>query len=85
MNVPVNGIHVTALIDTGSTHTLISKALYHKLPRFAPLTAAPRLISITDDEIPTLGSTIVRVASVATPVVVCHDLQVPLLLGADVL
>lgn len=83
--IPVNGVHTEALVDSGASYTLLSRVLYDRLPRLTPLSMAPRLVSITGHEIPTQGVCTVKIASLAMQVVVCQNLDVSLLIGADML
>ena len=75
---------VKALVDTGSTHTLVNKNIYHKLPKLTPLYAAPKLHSVTNHELPVLGACTVKIAGLPTEVIVCESLGVELLLGTNV-
>ena len=81
----VNGIQTTALIDTGSSYTLLSHKLYNRLPRITAIGRAPRLLSITGHELATVGSCHVKLGTFPAQVIICEDLAVDLLLGADVL
>ena len=81
----VNTGHTTALIDSGSAYTLLSTALYNRLPRITTLYACARLISITGHELVTRGSCYVKLGAQPAQVIVCDDLGVDLLVGADVL
>ena len=74
----VNGLKVSAIIDSGSTYTLLSKAVYHRLPRLTPLGAVPRLLSITGHELSTLGMCYVRLGAQTAQVIVCSDVEVDL-------
>ena len=46
-----------ALIDTGASRTLVSSMVSDKLPNLPPLSPAPRLVSVTGDDVPVLGET----------------------------
>ena len=81
----VSGVQTNALIDTGSTHTLISTSLFSKIPQQLPLSRAPRLLSASGDAIQAIGSTIVMIARQPLYAVVCQKLGIDLLLGANVL
>ena len=74
-----------ALIDSGSTYTLISKALYNRLPKYIPLTGAPRVRSLTGELVPIVGQGIVRIEGVAVSVLVASDLDYDVYIGADLL
>ena len=75
------GYQITALVDTGSTHTLLDSALY---PRLSPLESAPRVRSLTDQELPIKGQCTISILGTTTSVLVCERLEVDLLLGTDV-
>lgn len=81
----VCGIRVTALVDTGSTHTLISSSLYNRMPKLTPLYTAPKLQSITNHELPVRGACTVKIAGLPTEVLVCENLGVDLLIGSNLL
>lgn len=83
--IPVNGVRARALIDSGSTYTLISSELYNKLPRLTPLSVAPTMLSVTNHEVPTIGACLVRIASQIVQAVVCTNLDIDVLIGADLL
>jgi transposase InsO family protein len=85
VSIPVNGIDTYALIDTGSTHTLLSHSVFSKFHRKPLLLDAPRLLSASGDQIPTAGITTVTIANRPQSVVICHGLGMDLLLGADTL
>ena len=85
VRIPVHGIQTEGLVDTGSTYTLLDSSLYNRLPRRLPLQPAPRLLSISGDEVPTVGATIVFLAHRPQRVIVCPNLGIGLLLGVDVL
>ena len=76
-------MQVDALVDTGSTHTIINSCIYNRFPRLTPLFPAPKLQSITQHTLPLLGSCIVRLAGRPAEVLVCDKLGVDLLIGAD--
>lgn len=84
IDISVNGISTRALIDTGSSFTLLDYEVFSRLPRKQPLLPAPRLLSISGDELLTIGSTIVNLAQPQS-VIVCRNLGIELLLGTDVL
>ena len=77
------GVQVHALIDTGSTHTLIDASVYNSLPRLTPLYAAPKLVSLTNHELPIRGACTVKLAGLPTEVLVCESLGTDLLIGSD--
>ena len=79
----IAGIQTTALIDTGSTHTIVKRAVYDKLPKLTPLYKAPILTSITDHELPIQGACTVKLAGKVTEVLICETLGVDALLGAN--
>jgi len=79
----VNGIRVTALLDTGSTHTLVHNRIYNQMPKLTPLYAAPTLRSITHHELPIRGACVVKIAGIPTEVLVCESLGVDLLIGSN--
>ena len=83
VNIDIAGIQVQALVDPGSTHTLISDHLYNRLPRLTPLYPAPRLQSASNDDMCLKGICTVKISGIPTDVVVCPDLQVDLLLGTN--
>ena len=72
-----------ALVDTGSTHTLLNSSVYNRLPRLTPLFPAPKLQSITKHILPVRGSCVLRLAGRPIDVVVCDQLGVDLLIGSD--
>lgn len=79
----VCGVQTTALIDTGSTHTLIDASVYKRLPRLTPLYLAPKLVSLSNHELPIRGACTVRLAGLVIEVLVCESLGVDLLIGSD--
>lgn len=79
----VCGIQITALVDTGSTHTLVNSTTYNRLPKLTPLYAAPRLHSITNHELPVRGACTLKIAGIPTEVLVCESLGVELLIGSN--
>ena len=80
----IEGIQVNALIDTGSTHTLITSQLYHRLPRLTPLGPAPKLQSITGHSLPTKGTCVVRIGDIYSEVIVVEQMDsADLLIGVD--
>ena len=79
----MNGIQVDALVDTGSTHTIVNSCIYDRLPRLTPLFPAPKLQSITKHVLPVRGSCCIRLANRPVDVIVCDNLGVDLLIGAD--
>lgn len=79
----VLGVQTTALIDTGSTHTLIDASVYNRLPRLTPLYIAPKLVSLSNHELPIRGACTISLAGFPTRVLVCESLGVDLLIGAD--
>ena len=83
VHLDVSGTPVTALIDTGSTHTIVNSSLYHKLPRLTPLLPAPRIQSITNHSLPIQGKTTLKICGQAVEVLVCEGLGVDLLVGAN--
>ena len=86
VKLPVNGCQTQALLDTGSSHTLIDYSYYSaNIPCKRPLTPPPRLLSVSGDELSVVGRTIVTLAGRLVNIVVCSDLPVPLLIGIDVL
>ena len=85
INLPVNGINALALIDTGSNYTLISTSLYQRLPKLTPLTAAPRLLSVTGHDLHTTGSCVVKLASLPVQAIVTDGLPTDVLIGMDLL
>ncbi|ELT87454.1 hypothetical protein CAPTEDRAFT_198828 [Capitella teleta] len=68
---PVNGCQTRALLHTGSTHTLIDHSFFSTLPQKHPLTSPPRLLSISGDELQTVGHTLVTLAGRLVNAVVC--------------
>jgi hypothetical protein len=82
---PVNGCQTRALLDTGSTHTLIDHSFFSTLPRKHPLTSPPRLLSVSGDELQTVGHTLITLAGRLVNAVVCRGLGFNLLIGSDVL
>ena len=85
IKIPVSGINMTALCDTGSTHTLIDQSMYMKLPRLTPLHAAPRVQSLTNEDLPLVGACAIKLAEHPCEVLVCENLGVDVLLGMNVL
>lgn len=79
----LNGMQVDALVDTGSTHTIVNYCIYQHLPRLTPLYAAPRVQSITNHELPIRGACTVRIGGIPTEVLVCDSLGVDLLIGSN--
>jgi len=79
------GLQLYTLCDTGSTHTLIDYNVYQKLPRLTPLYAAPRVQSLTGDDLPLVGACVLKVAGQTHEVLVCRDLGIEFLLGMNVL
>lgn len=79
----VCGVRVTALVDTGSTHTLVNSNVYNRLPKLTPLYAAPQIQSITNHELPLRGACTLKIAGIPTEVLVCDTLGVDLLIGAN--
>ena len=76
---------MTALSDTGSTHTLIDKKVYDKIPHLSPLYPAPRVQSLTHDDLPVKGACTLKIAGKHYEVLVCKNLGVDVLLGMNVL
>jgi hypothetical protein len=81
----INGVQVTALIDTGSTHTLVNTDIFNRLPRLSPLCVnnVPRLSSITHHELPVKGTCTVQLAGRPVSVTICDNLGVDVLIGTD--
>ena len=81
----LNGLQVNALIDTGSTHTIVNSHIYRKLPRLTPLRIhdVPKLTSITNHELPVRGSCSLNIAGRPVDVTICDNLGVDLLIGTD--
>jgi transposase InsO family protein len=81
----LKGVQVIALIDTGSTHTLVNSTIYHQLPRLTPLRTdkLPALTSITNHKLIVRGICTLNIAGCPVDVTVCDDLGVDVLLGAD--
>jgi predicted aspartyl protease len=78
-------VQVTALIDTGSTHTLVNTEVYYRLPRLSLLCTSniPRLSSITHHVLPVKGTCTVSLAGRTVDVTVCDQLGIDVLIGAD--
>jgi len=74
---------VDALVDTGSTHTLINSSVYNRLPRLTPMFPAPKLQSITKHVLPVRGLCQLRIAGRPVDVIVCDQLGIDLLIGSD--
>lgn len=85
VKIPIHGIQSNALIDTGSTHTLIDCTLYSRLKQRQPLQLASRLQSTTGSELCTVGMSFITLADHPQLVIVCQLLGVDLLLGSDFL
>ncbi len=83
VHLDINGMQVTPLINTGSTHTLMETAVYKRLPRLTPLYATQPLQSISGHELPIRGACVVRIGNLPTEVLVCESLGVELLIGAN--
>jgi len=79
----IRGIQATALVDTGSTHTLIDSSVYYRLPRLTPMYSAPILVSLTNHELPIRGACTLSLAGFPCEVLICDSLGVDLLIGAD--
>ena len=81
----IHGLQVNALIDTGSTHTIINTHIYHKLPRLTPLRIhnVPRLTSITHHELPVRGSCTLSISGHPVDATICDNLGVDMLIGTD--
>ena len=84
MEIDVGGHCLTALIDTGSTHTLISSQAYHQLPQLGPLQPAPRLQALTGHEGPLEGRGCVPLGGRPIRTRLCPTLEVDMIIGADV-
>ena len=85
VRVSVNGLQQEALVDTGSTTTLMSSRLYDKLPHICPLGAGPTIYGLGRQELEVRGATMVRIGDVTHKVVVLKEMEYPLLLGVDFL
>jgi hypothetical protein len=85
ITINIKGVQVVALIDTGSTHTLVNTSTYHRLPRLTPLRTnnLPSLTSITNHRLLVRGICTLNIAGCPVDVTVCDDLGVDVLLGAD--
>ncbi|ELT89400.1 hypothetical protein CAPTEDRAFT_194287 [Capitella teleta] len=77
------GVQTTALVDTGSTHTLIDVIIYNRLPRLTPMHPAPKLVSITNHPLPIRGARTICLVGLPIEVLVCESLGIDLLIGAD--
>ena len=75
---------MTALSDTGSTHTLIDKKVYDKIPHLSPLYPAPRVQPLIRN-LPLKGACTLKIAGKPYEVLVCKNLGVDVLLGMNVL
>lgn len=86
IHIHIKGLNVclVALIDTGSTDTLINENVYNKLGSRTPLYKAPLVQSITNHYLPITGACIVNIFGQPIEVLVCKDLGVDVLLGANV-
>ena len=85
INIAVNGVKVVALVDSGSSHTLLDFSVYVKLPRLTAMQPAPLLLSLTGNEVDTKGVTTVKIAGRLVDAVICNNLGVDLLIGIDFL
>lgn len=73
-----------ALVDTGSTHMLISTYLYTCLPRVTPLYDTPSVQSITGHDLFVRGTSVVQIGGLMMEVLLFQRLGgVDLLIGAN--
>ncbi len=83
----VNGICVTALLDTGASISIISDQLWRLLK--TPLLADseyPTVVSVTGEQLKILGATVLPIENcISSKVLIVHKLKTPLLIGADLL
>ncbi len=75
VHLDINGMQVTPLINTGSTHTLMETAVYKRLPRLTPLYATQPLQSIFEHELPIKGACVVCIGNLRTEVLVVNRLE----------
>ena len=52
---------------------MIDYNIYTQLPRYTPLCPAPRLLSLSNHELPIKGACTVRLAGTPANVIVCHS------------
>ena len=81
----IAGVEMTVLSDTGSTHTLIDEDQYSRIPHLTPLYQAPRVQSLTHEDLPLKGACVLKIANQHHEVLVCKNLGIDLLLGMNVL
>lgn len=73
-----------SLVDTGRTHTLVSKELFIRLPHVTMLCVAPRVQSITGHRLAVCGTCIVKIGGLQTEVLISENLDgIDLLVGAN--
>ena len=83
VNISISGIQTEALIDPGSTHTLISNNLYKKLPKLTPLYAGPNLQAANDSDMQVMGACTIKVVNTPLEVVVCSNMRGDMILGTN--
>ena len=85
----VHGFPILSLIDTGAARSLMSKEIWEKIKlrqcRVDELTPADLLVTVTGDEIKTLGKTKIAILGKIVSFYVTEDSSHDILLGADAL
>ena len=85
----IHGFPILSLIDTGACRSLISKEIWEKIKlrqcRVDELIPAETLVTLTGDEIKTLGKTKIAILGKIVNFYVVEDSSHDILLGADAL
>ena len=81
----INGVPARALLDTGSTHSMIDEAFYERVFSKPPEQPAPTIRSLSGHALPIQGTIIIPIFGREVKMVVCTDLGSDILLGADAL
>lgn len=86
MSLCCGGIKTPALIDTGASRTLIDSRVSDKIRNLPPFAHAPRMVSISGDDLEVQGETFVPIGNHRLMrVIVVKNLNTPLIIGADAL
>ena len=73
----VHGVNMYALLDTGSSRSLMTYAAYNRLPFLPEIVPTVVIYGVTGTPLDTVGECTVNICNVNVDVIIVHDLQGP--------
>ena len=84
VRIDIAGLQSWALLDTGSTCTIITHDCYQKIPRYTPLSSTPiQITGITDNAMPVKGQCTVSICGFPVRSYVVDHMDQPCVLGMN--